>query len=436
MTEGRRQLEYAYKAVTQEGKVHEGTQKGESEESVAVKLQGQGLIPLHILPASQGLGKERNRKTFRIDGQRTGTSTGQSFWQRLSHTSLRFQSKASNKDLILFAEHLSIMLHSGITLNKSLALLTELTENKNFSRVIQDVHSQIREGSALWQSLGRYPKIFPVVFVNMVKSGEAGGVLDVVLERVAAYLGSVQELKEYLLSAMIYPAILGLTALGSIAVMLTVVIPRFAEIFSGMGVSLPLSTQVMLSGGTFLQQNWWLILLVLAGGLIGLRGFLKSSTGRRKWDKFKLTLPFLGSIFQKIEIARFSKTLGTLLRSGVSILAAMNIVRGVVVNSVLQEALEEVYQDLKQGRMLSVSLENRKVFPTLAVSMLSVGEEAGNLAEMLEKVGDMYDKDLKSAIKSFTSVFEPAVILVMGLIVGAMVVSMLMAIFSVNQIGL
>jgi general secretion pathway protein F len=434
MTEGPRQVEFAYKAVSQEGKVYEGTQDGESEESVAVKLQGQGLIPLVITPAGQGTGRQRTGTTPSIDRDTTGLRSG--LWQRLASTSFQFRGRVKTKDLILFAEHLSIMLQSGITLNKSLALLTELTENKNFSQVVHEIHNQIREGSSLWQSLGHYPKIFPVVFVNMVKSGEAGGVLDVVLERVAAYLRSVQELKEYLLSAMIYPAILGLTALGSIAVMLTVVVPRFAEIFSGMGVTLPLTTQVMLSSGTFLQQNWWILMLLIAGGLIGLRAALRSPTGRHKWDKTKLKLPFVGQIFHKIEIARFSRTLGTLLHSGVSILAAMNIVRGVVMNSVLQEALEDVYKDLKQGRMLSVSLEKRKVFPALAVSMLSVGEEAGNLSEMLEKVGEMYDKDLKSAIKSFTSVFEPAVILVMGLIVGAMVVSMLMAIFSVNQIGM
>ncbi len=429
-------MEFIYKAVTQEGKVHEGTQDGDNEEAVAAKLQGQGLIPLQVAPVSQGLGKKRKKKFSPVDTEQSTVGSGGSLWQRLTTTSIQLRSKAKNKDLILFAEHLSIMLHAGITLNKSLALLSELTENKSFSRVVSDIHNQIREGSSLWQALQQHPKVFPVVFVHMVRAGEAGGVLDGVLSRVADYLTSVQELKEYLISAMIYPCILGLTALGSIVVMLTVVVPKFAEIFSGMGVDLPVLTQMMLGTGTFLQANWWIMLLGLGVILMGIRSVLNTQGGRLWWDATKLRLPLVGPIVLKVEIARFSRTLGTLLHSGVTILSAMNIVKGVVINSALRQSLDHVYSDLKQGRMLSVSLEKRRVFPTLAVSMLGVGEESGDLSGMLGKIGEMYDKDLKSAIKAFTAVFEPAIILIMGLVVGAMVISMLLAIFSINELGM
>lgn len=429
-------MKFIYKAVTQEGKVHEGTQNGDNEEAVAAKLQGQGLIPLQVAPVSQGLGKKRKKKFFPDDAEQSTGGSGRSLWQCLTTTSIQLRSKAKNKDLILFAEHLSIMLHAGITLNKSLALLSELTENKSFSRVVSDIHNQIREGSSLWQALQQHPKVFPVVFVHMVRAGEAGGVLDGVLSRVADYLTSVQELKEYLVSAMIYPCILGLTALGSIVVMLTVVVPKFAEIFSGMGVDLPVLTQMMLGAGIFLQANWWIMLLGLGVILMGIRSVLNTQGGRLWWDATKLRLPLVGPIVLKVEIARFSRTLGTLLHSGVTILSAMNIVKGVVINSALRQALDYVYSDLKQGRMLSVSLEKRRVFPTLAVSMLGVGEESGDLSGMLSKIGDMYDKDLKSAIKAFTAVFEPAIILIMGLVVGTMVISMLLAIFSINELGM
>lgn len=429
-------MEFIYKAVTQEGKVYEGTQDGDNEEAVAAKLQSQGLIPLQIASVSQGLGKNRKQKFSSIDVEQSSRGSGRKLWQSLSTTSIQLRSKAKNKDLILFAEHLSIMLHAGITLNKSLALLSELTENKSFSRVVSNIHNQIREGSSLWQALQQHPKVFPVVFVHMVRAGEAGGVLDGVLSRVADYLTSVQELKEYLVSAMIYPCILGLTALGSIIVMLTVVVPKFAEIFSGMGVDLPVLTQIMLGTGTFLQSNWWIMLLGLAIILLGIRSVLNTQGGRLWWDATKLRLPLVGPIVLKVEIARFSRTLGTLLHSGVTILSAMNIVKGVVINSALRQSLDHVYSDLKQGRMLSVSLEKRRVFPTLAVSMLGVGEESGDLSGMLGKIGEMYDKDLKSAIKAFTAVFEPVIILCMGLVVGVMVISMLLAIFSINELGM
>lgn len=429
-------MEFAYKAVTSEGKVQEGTQSGESEEGVAARLQGQGLIPLQISPVGQGLAQEHKKKPAQGRTEHTAAGTRGSLWQRLANTNIQIKSTAKTKDLILFAEHLSIMLHAGITLNKSLALLSELTENKAFSRVVQDVHNQIREGSFLWQALQQYPKVFPVVFVHMVRAGEAGGVLDGVLSRLAEYLTSVQELKEYLMSAMIYPCILGLTALGSIVVMLTVVIPKFAEIFSGMGVELPLLTQAMLGTGTFLQAHGWILLLSGALIFLGIRSGLKTPGGRMWWDTMKLRLPLVGQIILKIEISRFSRTLGTLLHSGVTILSAMNIVKGVVVNKALRQSLDQVSTDLKQGRMLSISLEKRRVFPSLAVSMLGVGEESGDLSGMLGKIGEMYDKDLKSAIKAFTAVFEPAIILCMGLVVGAMVISMLLAIFSINELGM
>lgn len=429
-------MEFAYKAVTPDGKVQEGRQSGESEAEVAANLQGQGLVPLQIVPAGQGLSLHKKKEPFWGPSGRKTPGRSESLWKRLAHTSIHLKSTARTKDLILFAEHLSIMLHAGITLNKSLALLGELTENKAFCRVVVDIHNHIREGSSLWQALQQYPKVFPVVFVHMVRAGEAGGVLDGVLSKLAGYLTSVQELKEYLLSAMIYPCILGLTALGSVVVMLAVVIPKFAEIFSGMGVELPLLTQAMLGAGTFLQAKGWMLLVLAALVLLGIRSVLSTPGGRLWWDTVKLRLPLVGQIILKVEIARFSRTLGTLLNSGVTILSAMHIVKGVVMNSALRQSLDQVATDLKQGRMLSVSLEKRRVFPSLAVSMLGVGEESGDLSGMLDKIGEMYDKDLKSAIKAFTAVFEPAVILCMGLVVGAMVVSMLLAIFSINELGM
>lgn len=404
------------------------------EKRAVAKLQAQGLVPILVTSGEISLDKAAGRPRQAVRSR--DKSLAQSL-QSLGRLRARLgSSRVKRKDLILFAEHLSTMLQAGITVSRSLAILQELTENKAFAQVIQEVHNQIREGSSLWQALEKHPKVFPVVFVNMVRAGESGGVLDEVLRRLASFLQEIQDLKDYLLSSMIYPSILAFTAVVSILVMLTVVVPRFAEIFEGMGVQMPLSTRFMLSSGQFLQAYWWVLLLLAVLAFLGARYAISTPGGRQRWDRFKLALPLIGPILQKVELARFSKTLGTLLHSGVSILAAMNIVQGVVVNSRLRLSLNQVYVDLKEGMMLSDSLQKQRMFPTLAVNMLSVGEESGNMASMLERVGDMYDKDLKAAIKSFTALFEPLVILVMGLVIGVMVVSMLLAIFSLNELGI
>lgn len=425
-------MEFEYKASTFEGKVRQGKIFARDERSAVAKIHAQGLIPLSVyLPGSE----IKAAKTPRLRVPAKGPDLKKAF-SGLAALKLGLRRKVKTKDLILFSEHLSTMLKAGITLNKCLTILADLTENKFFARIITDVHNQIREGSSLYQALEKHPDVFPGVFVNMVRAGESGGVLDLVLKRVSEFLTEIQELKDYLISSMIYPAILGLTAIASILVMLIVVVPRFAEIFTDMGVEMPMATRVMLTAGNFLQAHWWALFLLVGFCFFLFKYFVSTPRGRDWWDRFKLGLPMIGPILLKVEIARFSKTLGTLLASGVSILAAMNIVKGVVVNNSLKLSLDQVYDDLKQGRMLSGSLENHDVFPSLAVNMLGVGEESGNMPEMLEKVGDMYDKDLKGAIKSFTSLFEPMVILVMGLVIGAMVVSMLLAIFSLNELGI
>ncbi|WP_459939095.1 type II secretion system F family protein [Desulfonatronum parangueonense] len=336
----------------------------------------------------------------------------------------------------MFAENLSTLLRAGIPLDKCLTILVELTEKKRFQAIISNIADRIREGSTLWQALQAEGNAFPTVFINMVRAGEAGGVLELVLERVAEYLNGIQELKDYLFSAMVYPVILALTALGSIVVMLTVVVPRFAQIFEDLGVAMPMATQVLLAFGTFFQNYWLALLFGIIVSVFGARALIRSESGSRRWDALKLQLPILGPLQKKIEIARFARTLGTLLGSGVSILSAMNIVQRVVMNQVLRSSLTEVYTDLKQGRMLSSALQRHGVFPPLAVHLLGVGEETGNIESMLRKLADIYDKEIRAAIKSFTSLFEPAVILTMGLVIGMMVVSMLLAIFSVNELAM
>lgn len=426
------QNEYIYKAVSQTGEVTVGSLKGMNDKEVAQLLQKRGLTPLRISLPSRDFdvtGTFKTRKSEKIGKQK---KIGNIFQRPLKLH--RKWGRINSKDLITFAEDLAILTGSGIPINRSLIILSELVEKKSFRRVILSIQKSVKEGNTLWEALQNFSSIIPPVFINMVRAGELGGVLEPVLLRLCDYLKRMEELREYLISAMIYPVILSLTALGSMVVLLTVVIPKFTLIFSDMGIALPLSTRILLNAGQFLRNYWWLIFSIAVCVYFVLRSFRRSHTGRRALDSYKLRLPMLGVILQKVELSRFSHTLGTLLSSGLPILQSLVIVKQVVLNTVLKEAFSKVYEDLKQGSTFSRALSDSGVFPSLAIHMIGVGEETGKLDQMLSKIADIYDKDLRTAIKRFTSVFEPIVILLMGLIIGAMVVSMLMAIFSVNEV--
>ncbi|MBN2333131.1 MAG: type II secretion system F family protein [Deltaproteobacteria bacterium] len=424
--------EYTYQAVGSDGKLTTGHLPGIDARQVARSLQQQGLIPIRITPVVDSGQPEK----VVPKGQTCRSLSLPGFQQLLAKLGLPGRRGVSGRELILFAEDLAILLRSGVSLTRSLVIVGELVEGKAFSQVISGVHQRVKEGSTLWQALEAYAGVFPPIMVNMVKAGESGGVLEQSLTSVADYLGGIQELKEYLVSALTYPLILLFTAGASILVLLTFVIPKFALIFTDMGVALPLATRLMLAAGTFLRSTWWLLAGLVVAAVIGWRSWCRTPAGRLRWDRLKLRLPVFGAIHHKTEISRFTRTMGTLLASGVPILESLQIVRGVVMNQVLYVFLDQLHGDLKRGDSMSRSLANGALFPSLAIHMIGVGEETGRLAEMLKKVADMYDRDLKVSIRKFTALFEPVVILVMGLVIGAMVVSMLLAIFSVNEMGL
>ena len=431
---------YLYRAVGADGKVTVGQRLGSDPQQVAGMLQKQGLTPIRIALAGEESGKKsslRSRRSTAAAGKAAARSFSLPSLRRLTdQLAAVWQRGAKTKELIMFAEDLAILLGSGVPLTRSLIIVSELTERQKFRQVVIDVYQRVKEGSSLWQALRAHPAYFPPILINLVKAGESGGVLEESLSSVADYLGGIQELKEYLVSALTYPVILLFTAGLSILVLLTFVIPKFALIFSDMGVALPLATRLMLAAGSFLRASWWILLLLLAVVIAGWRYYYRTPKGRLNWDRMKLRLPIFGTMHRKTEISRFSRTLGTLLGSGVPILESLLIVRGVVVNRVIYDYLQQLYGDLKQGVSMSRSLANSNLFPSMAVHLIGVGEETGRLGEMLKKIADLYERDLKVSIKNFTALFEPLVILVMGLVIGAMVVSMLMAIFSINDMGL
>jgi general secretion pathway protein F len=340
--------------------------------------------------------------------------------------------QSSRKDLQAFTTELSVLLNAGLTLDRSLHIVSDVSGSDEIKGVVQSLLKSIREGNAFSDALQKYPKIFPRMYVNMIRAGEASGVLNVILEKLNEYLESSRELREHIISAMIYPAILIITGGISIIILLTFVLPKFSVIFAELGGALPLPTQILLSLSEGLRVFWWIILLTIAAGWAAFRYYLKSDEGRYRWDAFKIRI--MGEVIGKLETVRFCRTLGLLLKSGVPLLQALNNARDVIGNQVIASALGAVSKGAKEGKGISAPLVEAGVLPALAMSMIKVGEETGQLDTMLLKVAAAYEKSLQETIKRFVSLLEPAMILIMGLIIGFIVISMLVAIFSITDL--
>ncbi|MBZ0155403.1 MAG: type II secretion system F family protein [Alphaproteobacteria bacterium] len=392
---------FSYRATTREGAVVEGVIEALDERTAVERLRATGIIPLSVTAPKKGVRR-------------------------------RFSVRFSRGDLLTFTTELSALLSAGLPLDRSLNILSEISESSEMKGIVQSILKSIREGSAFSEALQKHPETFPRLYVNMIRAGEAGGVLDVVLDKLNEFLETTKELKEHVFSAMIYPAILVTTGGLSILVLLTYVLPKFSVIFSELGTSLPVPTQVLLTVSTALKTYWWGALLLIIGSYLVLRSSIRTDEGRKRWDSLKLKL--LGSVIVKLETARFCRTLGTLLKSGVPLLQALNNSRDVISNRIIASAVDSVSKGVKEGKGIAVPLSNAGVFPPLALSMIKVGEETGQLDTMLIKVASTYEKSLKVAIKRFVGFIEPAMILGMGVVIGFIVLSMLMAIFSITEI--
>jgi len=400
--------EFLYKATTLGGETVEGLMDGKDEESIIQGLHRLGYIPIRITSTQE------RKPSLRLSSflpQRVGV-----------------------KNLLIFTQELSTLISAGLPLDRSLGILGTLTENERLSEAVKDVLKRIEGGNSLAEALGNHPRIFPKLYVNMVKAGESGGFLEVILSRLAQYLQSTKEIRDYLISVMIYPLILMMVSGVSIVILMTFVIPRFARIFSDMGQAIPLSTQIMLSISYSIKSYWWIGLGIILMIYLGLRIYNQDEERRLRWDKFKLRWVAIGDLIKKVEVARFSRTLGTLIQSGVSILPALNLVKEISQNRVISRSIAYVHDRLREGKAISKSLEEAGVFPPLAVHLISVGEETGKLDAMLIKVAESYEENVRNTIKRFVSLLEPLIILVMGAVVGFIVISMLLAIFSINEI--
>lgn len=393
---------FSYRVTTREGSIMEGFVEAIDYNTAIEKLKISGNIPLKVLPVRKG--KRDNKSNIR-------------------------QLKSN---LQLFTGELSVLLDAGLPLDRSLNILSDIFENEGMREVIRSILKSIREGKSFSEALQNHPHVFPKLYINMIRAGEVSGVLHIVLDKLNEYLASTKELKEHIFSAMIYPAVLLATGILSIIVLIVFVIPRFSAIFTELGASLPLPTKILLAVSSTIQSHWWIILLIAASGWILLTKYIKTEKGRYWWDELKLRV--LKDVIIELETERFFRTLGTLLKSGVPLIQAIQNARDVIGNEVVVKSLEALSKRVKEGKGMAGPLSETKIFPSLALSMVKVGEETGQLDNMLLKVASIYEKNLKETIKRFISLLEPIMILSMGFMIGFIVISILMAIFSITDL--
>jgi len=402
---------YYYKATSLDGKVAEGFMDAADEANVLTKLRDMGYLPIRVSSSEE----------------------------KKSLLSMNFQmpwkvERVATKDLLLFSQELTTLLKSGLPLDRSLVILSELSEKKVFREVVQKVLSDIKGGKSLAEAMAEHPRVFPKLYTNMVKAGEASGALTQVIERVMEFLQSSEALRNYFTSALIYPALLAVVGVASVCVLVIFVIPEFAKVFSDVGVVIPLPMRIMMGISDFFSTFWWLILAMAAMGYYSFRRWVQTDKGRLSWDTSIMRLPLLGTVLQKNEVARFSRTLGTLLHSAVPLLQALAIVKETITNRSIANAMDPIRMGVKKGEGLTHPIQNTGVFPPLAIHLLRVGEESGKLDMMLLQIADTYDNDVRQSVQRLIALFEPLMILFMGIVIGTMVVSMLWSIFSINDV--
>lgn len=398
---------FYFRAVASDGNLRTGTIHAETERWVAQELRRQGLTPVYV-----------------------GTEPKKSFELKLPSFS-----GARRSDVLFFTQELSTLLNAGVPLDRALSITCELTERNGFRMLVQDVLRVLKGGKSLADSLSTHPEYFSDLYVNMVRAGEASGSLAAVFERLAEFERTRDDLRSYILSSMAYPCLLLLVGTGSILVLMNFVVPRFASVFEQSRIAMPLPTKILLEGSKFLQAYGWIGLTAMVAFAAGLYSFVRTSGGRLWWDTLRLRIPVLGDAMRKAETARFARAMGTLVSNSVPLVQSIGIAGATLNNRRISGSLEIVSLGVKRGEGIAAPMRRAGQFPPLAAHLLSVGEETGRLDQMFVRMADIYDADTRSAIRRFTSLFEPLVILAMGLIVGVLILSMLLAIVSMNDVA-
>jgi len=401
---------FSYKAKTGAGLIMEGTIDAGEQRDAVDKLRSQKLVVLEIVE-KQDSPLDKIKALFRRKG------------------------KVTSRDLVLFSRQLSTLVTAGVPIVQSLGILESQAENPAFKEVLAAVKADIEAGLSISDSLKKHPDAFPELYTSMVKAGELGGILDTILERLTNYLENSEALLGKVKSAMMYPAIV-LTICATVTVFLMIfVIPTFKDIFSSFGAELPMPTQMLIDASDAMKHQWYLI---VAFPFVVFKAFTKyysTENGHKVVDRYVLKLPIFGMILKKVAVARFTRTLGTLLKSGVPIMQALETVAQTAGNVVIAEAVLQTRESIREGGHLSDPLKKSGLFPNMVTSMISVGEETGALDTMLSKIADFYDQEVDAAVKGLTSLIEPIVIVVMGIVIGTIVICMFLPMFGLGELA-
>ncbi|MCW5205429.1 type II secretion system inner membrane protein GspF [Desulfobulbus sp. F5] len=408
---------YEYTALDADGKKHKGVLDADSLAAVRQKIRHTGKYPVEI--------KETVPKGRK--GQR-GIIKSNFF-------SLQSGPRIKQQDIHVVTRQLATLLGAGIPLVPALTGLVEQTSNKSLQTIITQIKDSVNEGNSLTESLAEHPRLFSKVYVNMVRAGEASGSLDVVLERLAEFGERQQALRSRISAALIYPIFMAFVGIGVLFLLITFIVPSITKVFTDRNQALPLPTAVLIQISNFLQDWWWLVLILLVAAVMGLRGFFfQHPTGKRIWDKMKLTLPVISDLNIKMAAASLGRTMASLLQAGVPLVTALQIVKNILNNVLLAEVLDQAGAEIEKGKSLSGFLRGNKYFTPMLVQMIAVGEQSGSLDRMLEKAAESYEKEVEAKVMAMTSMIEPIMILTMGMAVGFIVMSILLPIFEMNQL--
>jgi type IV pilus assembly protein PilC len=337
---------------------------------------------------------------------------------------IKFGSGIKKIDISRFTRQFATMISAGLPMVQCLEILATQMESAELRKVVMKVKESVQSGATLSEALGKHKKVYDDLYVNMVEAGEVGGALDTILIRLAQYREKADKLARKVKGALVYPIVVMIVAIGVTYAMLTFIVPVFAKMFSGLGAELPMPTQVVLGFSNFLKDNSMLMLLLLVLGVIGFKLYVRNPKGRLSWDTFKLRMPLLGTLIRKAAISRFTRTLATLLSSGVSILDALSITARTAGNMVLQNAINKSMLSIAEGETITQPLKESGVFPPMVTQMISVGEKTGGMDDMLAKIADFYDDEVDAAVAALTSIIEPVIIVFMGAIIGGILIAM------------
>ncbi|HPS93337.1 MAG TPA: type II secretion system inner membrane protein GspF [Deltaproteobacteria bacterium] len=402
---------YTWSGYTENGKASSGMMDADSIREAKLKLRSQGMFVSTIEEETRGIAHPLKDITLR-----------------------GILGRVRMEDLTVMTRQLSTLVGASIPLVDALSALYEQTDSPSMKKTIAQVRDSVNEGLAFAEALAQHKRVFPELYINMVRAGEVSGALDVVLLRLAEFMEGQHRLKSRIGSAMLYPIFLLGISLLVLLYLLTAVVPKVVGMFESMNQVLPLPTRILIAVSQFLASTWWMLAIALVAGIILLLRWKKTERGARRFDRFTMNLPVFGSIYRKVSVARFARTLGTLLASGVPIIESLRIVKTVLQNKIMESAVDDSIAAVMDGSSISSPLKKSGVFPPILIHMISVGERSGSLEEMLMKAAESYEGDVETTISGLTSLLEPLMIVIMGVIVGFVVLSILMPMLEMSTI--